>query len=424
MATDAQRDNRGRRLGPDGENPLRVGFLGGFGGGSTGNDASLDAALELVRRVDRNAEVVCLCANPDVARTRFGIPAESIRARRPSRGIFASPIGRILRIPFRAADVFRAVRIVRSLDALIVPGTGILDDYRGERPTGWPLTLAVWFTAARVWRVRTALVGIGAGPLTHPVSRKFATVAVRLADYRSYRDGMSRDFVVKNLRGAEADSIIPDIAFSLPVPKVSALRTDPRPLVVVPIMQYAGWTTAAQSALIEQRHERTLSEFCGWLLREGYAVNLVIADGHDHFTTERVQQLIVGSVPDLAASWLTTSIVDDWYELARVIAPATAVVASRYHSIICALTCVTPTISLSYAPKNDEVMSAAGLSSYCQQIEDIDLLLLRRQFRELMENHGELSAAIALHVSALRTRLVAEEERLAASVLKSRVRHR
>jgi polysaccharide pyruvyl transferase WcaK-like protein len=395
------------------QGPWRVALLGGFGGGNVGNDASLDAVIRMVRRMEPDAAVTCLCPRPEVVARRFRIPAHAIRSRRPEGRMFASPIGRLLKAPFRLGDMARALRMAGSYDALLVPGTGILDDYGGESPSGWPLTLATWLNAARIRGVRTALVSIGAGPLSHPVSRWLARVTLRSADHRSFRDAGSRDFMAGIGLDVASDDIVPDITFSMspPVPP----RTPPaRPLVVVPVMKYGGWDRTQRSATIENRHLGVLRAFCSWLLREGYAVRLVTADVHDHTATTQVAQTVVATEPDAARSRLTTAVADDFEGLVRVIADATAVVASRYHGVIGALICGKPTISLGYASKNEELMGAVGLGAYCQHLDDVDEVLLRKQFVELMADRDRLSTEVASRVAEFRRRLAAEEVRLAA----------
>jgi polysaccharide pyruvyl transferase WcaK-like protein len=410
MTTDVGRQlHIGRRHDPS---PFRVGLLGGFGGGNIGNDASLDAVIRMVQRIEPDAVVTCLCPQPEEVADRFRIPAHGIRARRPGGGIFASPIGRALRSPYRLGDFSRALRMTGSLDALLIPGTGILDDYGGERPMGWPLTLAEWLTAARVRGVRTGMVSIGAGPLEDPAARWLASLACRFAGHRSYRDAGSRNFLAGIGLDVSADDVVPDIVFSLPSP--APVTAHAAPLVVVPVMKYRGWNETPRSSLIEDQHAGVLGAFCSWLLRTGYAVRLVTADIHDHAATKRVAQSITVANPEAARSRLTTEVTDDMAGFLRLVADATAVVASRYHAVIGALICGKPTISLGYAAKNQELMAGVGLGAYCQHLDRLDEMLLRKQFLELVAHRHRLSTEITRRVAAFRAELAAEEDRLHA----------
>ena len=412
MTTDVGRQARpGRQVD---QSRWRVALLGDFGGGNIGNDASLAAALQLVWRLEPDAAAItCFCPRPQEIADRFGIHARPIHAQRPNGGIFASPVGRALRVPYRGGDVWRALRIMGSFDALVVPGTGILDDYGGAPPSGWPLTLATWLLAARLRGVRTALLDIGVGPLEHPASRQLARVVAHTADYRSYRDAGSRNFLVSLGLDVASDAVVPDIVFSLPAPPHATVPTPP-PLVVVPVMKYSGWKQTSQSKSIEDRHIDVTSRFCNWLLRTGYAVRLVIADSHDHEATARVARSITAADPDNSRSRLTTAVADDFDGYLRLVIDATAVVASRYHAVIGALMCGRPTISLGYAVKNAELMTAAGLGAYCQHLENVDEELLRSQFVGLMAHRDRLSPEVMDHVAQFGNRLAAEEHRLSA----------
>jgi hypothetical protein len=59
-------------------------------------------------------------------------------------------------------------------------------------------------------------------------------------------------------------------------------------------------------------------------------------------------------------------------------------------------------------------MGAVGLGAYCQHLDDVDEVLLRKQFVELMADRDRLSTEVASRVAQFRRRLAAEEVRLAA----------
>jgi polysaccharide pyruvyl transferase WcaK-like protein len=320
-------------------------------------------------------------------------------------------VGRLLKMPYRLIDFTRAVRICKSIDVLLVPGTGILDDYGGEPPKGWPLALATWFGAAKLRRTRTGLICIGAGPLAHPVSRRLARLTASLADYRSYRDPGSRDFMTQLGVDTSRDAVVPDIVFSRDAGESEPASEVDRPLIVVPVMQYGGWNRTGDTGTIEQRHVAVLAEFACWLLQSGYRVRLVSADWHDVGTTEQVSATVKTADPSHVHR-LTTAAVSEMSQLLDNLSEATVVVATRYHSVIGALLNGKPVLSLAYAAKNDHVMETAGLGPYCQHLDSIDLELLKKQLSELAADHRELSRRIATNVARMRNRIAAEEQRL------------
>lgn len=391
----------------DSTRPLKVGLLGAFGVGNVGNDASLEAMIRIVSGLDPEAEIVCFCPQPEVIRASLGVRAESFRARRPAERSLRKagrPLGRI-------GDVGRAFRWAGQIDALIVPGTGILDDFGGERPSGWPLTLALWFGATRLRGGRTALVSVGAGPLERPASRRLARLIGVLADHVSVRDQGSWQFMTDIGVNLPPSAVVPDVAFSLPASDIHSSRNG-RPIVAVPVMKYHGWHAEKRSTAFGEQQTGALGEFCCWLLDEGYAVRLVTADAGDQPATDAVASVIRDGRPELAREWLTSGVAGTYGELTHLLHDASAVVATRYHSVIGALACGKPTLSLGYAPKNDDLMAAVGLGDYCQRVDRIDLQLLRQQFTALMTNHEEVKARVTSHVADLHRELANEKLRL------------
>lgn len=134
---------------------------------------------------------------PEGAEQRFGLPALGFqqgvnmsRGTRPAlRRVFVAA-------RHEAKSLTSAWALLGRVDALVVPGTGILDDF-GERPWGMPLALAGWAVLARMRRCHLELLAIGAGPVAQPVSRWLLMLIGSLASKRSYRDQWSKDYMMK-----------------------------------------------------------------------------------------------------------------------------------------------------------------------------------------------------------------------------------
>ncbi len=72
------------------------------------------------------------------------------------------------------------------------------------------------------------------------------------------------------------------------------------------------------------------------------------------------------------------------HDIMKQLAAADAVVATRYHNVVCALKLGRPTLSIGYATKNDELMAEMGLADFCQHIEQLDVDQLIAQFQKLI----------------------------------------
>ena len=176
------------------QRPRRIALLGNFGSDNLGNEASLSALLNLARRASPDAQITCICRDPQKAREMHGIETAPLRLHTPPGMLFRRVNRLLLGFPIAIADLMRALREVRRHDVIIVPGTGMLDDF-GEHWRAMPYDIFKWSFAARLMRRPFAFVSIGAGPVAGSMSKRLFTWAARMAAYRSYRDLDSRKFM-------------------------------------------------------------------------------------------------------------------------------------------------------------------------------------------------------------------------------------
>ena len=77
-------------------------------------------------------------------------------------------------------------------------------------------------------------------------------------------------------------------------------------------------------------------------------------------------------------------------ELMRQMASVDTVVATRYHTVLCALKLAKPTLSVGYAPKFDALMAEMGLAEFSQSAKSLDASRLIEQFTELENQSAQL----------------------------------
>jgi polysaccharide pyruvyl transferase WcaK-like protein len=397
----------------------RIGLFGLFGSGNSGNDGSLDAMLRFLRQVRPDAQITCICsaqrgAPERIARTLhvasipLGIPT-------PKNGLLRALDRASLTLPRRVASLVQAIARARKLDALIVPGTGILDDF-GLVPYGIPLTLYVWCLTARLCGARIAFVSIGAGPIHHPISRWLMKSAVAMAHYRSYRDTISKVFMESIGFDARGDAVYPDIAFKLPAPPPPRpQRTDARLVVGVGVMTYLGWRNdPTRGTAIYRTYLDKLTTFVLWLLDHGYAVRLLMGDAADQRAVGDVMANVRAAKPGLPNDCFVFDSMSSLHDLMRQMAETDVVVATRYHNVVCALKLGKPTVSLGYAEKNDVLMAEMGLGGFCQHVERLDLDLLIEQFTQLVADRARYEPGIRKANLACQERLDRQDSLLAA----------
>jgi len=366
----------------------RIGIFGNFGSSNLGNEGSLEAMMAFLRRARPDAEIVCICSDPAPVRQTYRVPAHPMRVPRMPN---ASALDRLRA---RLSDVALTVRTIRGFDALVIPGTGVLDDF-GEPPQGLPLTLFSVCLVARLRGIKVGFVSVGAGPIRHPLSRRLMKYAAAMADYCSYRDDISRAFMQSLGVDTNRDRVYPDIAFKLPSPPESQAAGQQRPLTVgVGVMSYYGWASdPGRGADIYQGYLEKITAFVRWLLEQNYRVRLLTGEASDWRAVDDVMA-VISAQGERRDSEIAAEPAGSLHDLMAQIAQTDVVVATRFHNVVCALKMVRPTISLGYARKNDVLLEEMGLSAFCQHVESFDLERLKAQLQCLIERREALGGQI------------------------------
>lgn len=390
---------------------LRIGLFGLFGTGNFGNDASLEVMLTFLQQRVPHANICCICGDPENVQRDFGIRAARITYR-PRRGWVSKLNKALCDIPREFLSLIRGVAELRQLDLLIVPGTGILDDF-GTGPRGMPYALFRWSILARLMGKKMLFVSIGAGPIVHPVSRYLMKSAARMADYRSYRDEISRDYMKMIGLDVSSDAIIPDIAFDLPPSVMPTTSNRRRGIIGIGLMSYNGWHDNLETKTdIYDRYLDNMSRFVIFLLSEGYRVRILAGDEYDQKAIDALLQRLPNTAVRGPHAAVIAEPAHSIRDVLDQIADTDVVVASRYHNVVAALIANKPTLSIGYAAKNDALLSQMGLAEYCQHIEKLDVDLLINQFQSLVQNREHLRQQIQEKQKIFRECLSGQKDRL------------
>ncbi|MEX2519502.1 MAG: polysaccharide pyruvyl transferase family protein [Paracoccaceae bacterium] len=400
---------------------MRIALLGQFGSGNYGNDGSLAAMVATLRRVAPEAELLCICSGPAEVRSRLGVPSVAIGA--PA---FVTARARALdrlalRIPRRIRGLGAALSACRGVDVVIIPGTGILDDFH-DRAFGWPFVLLRWCFAARLVGARIAFVSVGAGPIRGRLSRRFLTWAAGLAGLRTYRDALSRDFMASVGFDVSNDRLFPDLALGLPAPSLPPTKAAP-PTVGVGLMSYFGWVKdGPDGEAIFEAYLVKMAGFVAWLRAAGWRVHLLGGDDSDARAVASVLERVDGDEPPRRADAISVGVGRSLEDVMAELSQCDLVVASRFHNVLCAVRVRRPTLSVGYAEKNRALLSAAGLGAFCMEIESLDLEALKSRFLQLSVERSELVAGIDRFLVDS-SRQLAEQEALLLGFVKGDGRH-
>jgi len=268
-------------------------------------------------------------------------------------------------------------RFLRKQDLLIVSGGGQLGDVWGG-PWGHPFALVKWTVLARAAGVPCAVASVGACKITSATSRMFFSIALRMCCYRSYRDTNSRAIASSFLSRATNDSVVPDLAFSLPdseLPSpVGCIRTmaQGRPVIAISPIAYAkpgNWPTA--DGALHDRYVQQMAQVLSSLSRQPYFLIVVCSSlGDDEAVIPEILAHLGDEVRHSSGGQIYFPTIRNWRNLVAVLRDADYLVASRLHGTILGFVSQTPAVAISFEPKVDWMMEDLGQTDYLLQIRD------------------------------------------------------
>ena len=389
-----------------------ISFFGGFGLGNFGNEITLQAILYHLNRRFPNAEVSCICTHPEVTAANYNIKTLPLTPTVFSIWKPNNRMARLLRsfsfgIPSEIYRWILGLTKLRHIDVFIIPGTGLLTDAYGLRSWG-PYSLFKWSIIAKVCRCKLLFVSVGAGPLHGRIGRWLVKSALALADYRSYRDCETKEYLRSIGVGRPGDRVYPDLAFSI-VDEICPKRTDPnrcRAVVGLGLMLYHGALSSDQDRDSTYAvYLEKLVVFGKWLLVRGYSIRLLIGEFSDRSVTAEFKALLIkrlgGHNEERILDEPTCSVQDLLTQLSQT----DVVVATRFHNILLALALNKPTICVSFHQKCTSLMQDMGLAEYCQDIKKLDSAKLIEQFCRLEQNSESLKPMIRAKVEDCRRAL-------------------
>lgn len=374
----------------------RIGIFGNFGLGNLGNNTTLQAFLVHLRRLDPDAELLCICTGPEGVRDAFGIEAVAISRVFGGPSSARRPVTRLLRLLFVVAPrelgrCFHALATVRQIDVLIIPGTGLLTDAHGLTSDAGPYRVFSWCLAAKLLRRSLLFVSVGAGPLYSRAGRRFVRWALALADFRSYRDLSTLQYLQRSDVIHGDDPVYPDLVFSLPALDLPApaLRS-PRPVVGIGLMEDAGrYSTEDPVANRWEKYLDSLAELVAWLIAHEFEVRFIIGDTCDTAVTADLRKRLQGELRETDFAHIIDEPAITVKGLFSQLAATDIVVATRFHNILSAVLLDKPVVGIPFHHKCSSLLRQMELLEYSQDIGAVTGDALIGSFSRLWQNAAE-----------------------------------
>jgi polysaccharide pyruvyl transferase WcaK-like protein len=389
-----------------------VSFIGGFGLGNFGNEITLQAILYHLHRRFPSVEVSCICTHPEVTAANHNIKAlpltrTVVRIWKPNNRVASLLRSFCIGIPSELYRWLEALMQLKHTDVLIVPGTGLLTDAYGLRSWG-PYSIFKWSMIAKMRGCKLLFISVGAGPLHSRIGRWLVKSALALADFRSYRDSETKDYLRSIGAGRASDRVYPDLAFSI-VDEISPKLANPnhrRPVVGLGLMLYHGRLSSDQDRdSTYQIYLEQLGVLARWLLARDYDIRLLIGELSDTSVTAEFKALLRNRLEVYDEERIIDEPASSVGDLLAQLSETDAVVATRFHNVLLALALNKPVICVSFHQKCTSLMQNMGLQEYCQDIKHLSADKLIEQFCQLEEKRDSLKEMIREKVADCRKAL-------------------
>ncbi len=369
-------------------------------------------------------DVVCICSGPEEAASDYKISAFPMKEKplSPINNRLLKALRRIfVGIPMEFYRWYRAMVILKDSDMLLMTGTGMLGDF-GILPLNLHYEILKWSIAAKLCRCKLLFLSVGVGPIRHPLSRFLIKNSLRLADYRSYRDNFSKEYLDGIQFDTRNDVVCPDLAFSLPRTMLpsDSIGDQHGTVVGVGVMTYRNKRDSAQSDDgVYQEYLEKLCVLVRWLINRGYIIRLLIGDAvYDERVRKDLKVLLEEKGVRFEGGTILDSPASNFEEILSQLAATDIVIASRFHNVLLALLLGKPVLAISYHEKVDALMAGLGLENFCQDIENIDIDKLIEQFTVLEERAGILKQQIGQKAEAYRQALDDQYDHIFAAATK------
>ena len=402
----------------------KVVFFGIFGIQNLGNECTLQSILQNAQLRLPGAEMSAVSFNTADTEQRHKLTAIPVTVQNFSkiarRGGIAGKLAKVARlakrVPSEINEWRQAVKSLRGTDVVVMTGTGMLTDYM-TTASGFPYDVFRWTRAARLAGCKVRFVGVGVGPIYGSTSRRFITKALSMADYRSFRDQNSKDRIRKNGFIRPEDPVYPDLVWSLSpesFPRRAKLG-DPIRTVGLGVMDHRDihmWDSDKHQSHYSFYLD-TMADFAIWLTQQGHKVRILQGDAkNDASTRTELRARLAERGVQYDEAGITDEGSASVEELIEQISKVDLVVSPRFHNLLLGLMMNIPAVSISYDPKNDQLLESVGLGKYRQRLEDLDLQLLKDHFTELASRADEVKPTIERRAKEFRAQLDEQYNRI------------
>lgn len=330
---------------------MKIGLIGNYGATNVGDEAILNAIL----KSHSQNEFVVFSANPKETAHQFGVKTAPL---------FPMGFRSFFKYGFR-----RSIKALKSVDAVILGGGGLLQD---------EYMLACFLWAWQVFWVKFLgkplfIYATGVGPLRTWIGKKLTKNIYSYAMGITVRDETSYNTLHRLGLPKENIEITSDPAFLFRYLDQESARNQHTYLISLrPWLKYNSKIIHTFTDYLLKLKEERGAKFtfvCMQSIRE-----------HDHRVIDPVIKKVGG----------TLLVPKHFSELLQAMSQAEFAIGMRYHFLIAAMLTKTPALAISYSHKVDSLYKHSVLESYHLPISDLNLEHLERKMKRLSVDYNNI----------------------------------
>lgn len=299
---------------------------------------------------------------------------------------------------------------------LIVDVWGIMfTDYLGKNTFINRFREGLRLLLGKIYGIPVVKATAALGPFEFKWNRRLAVFYLKhCVDRVMTRD--EKSFNEVNKIGVTSDVYLTaDTAFLLPHEEISPLFKDNSQGNVLVSVSHQATSRASN----EQTYLDIVSNFIKHTLKSYDTTvtilpNAIVAEDDDLRIAQKISDLVASESCKLIDPTGMTAM-----QVKGVVAQASVVVASRYHTVIAALSLGKPTISIGWHHKYRGVLGLFGMEDWDMPVDKLEFVSLQKKFDELWKHRRELSQTIAQKLPDVKTHILQTFQKVLSSVLEN-----
>lgn len=368
---------------------LNIGIMGSYGEGNIGDEAILDGIINTIKAVAQElsfeTSIHVYSHNPnETKKIHPGVISHNV-----------IPAGfRSFMIQHATGQIYRTVKDILNLDAVIIGGGGIFYDStfsKGRNPIG------VWHTRVKFLKLlkrKIYIYAVGVESVTKEKSKSYLKKICESSLKVSVRNSESQDRLLK-CGVISSINVTQDPVWNL---SASAEQKSLSKSIKIGI-SLRSWF--AKDSIEQKNLINELQDSINWLIEHKKAVITLIPFSKGKDNDQRLFEKLSYNQNEQIKVWEGEFSVDEYLNL---INEQDIIIGMRLHSIIFSVLTQTPFLGISYSNKVQSMLKSLSLEELSLPIENFSCKEFQEKFQYLINNYSKTKESLRSAVTEMKDR--------------------